>query len=73
MFSKALLYTAVTRAQKLCVLIGEQRALSIALSRGEHRRRNSTLTERVLDPVARATAASEAANSSGGSAHGYMR
>src|SRR5439155_16978335 len=34
MLSRALLYTAVTRAQRLCVLVGERRAVAIALARG---------------------------------------
>ena len=33
MLSRALLYTAVTRAQRLCVLVGERRAVAIALGR----------------------------------------
>ncbi|MDX6486757.1 MAG: exodeoxyribonuclease alpha subunit, partial [Gaiellaceae bacterium] len=47
MLSRALLYTAVTRAQRLCVLVGERRAVSMALARGEERRRNSALAERI--------------------------
>mgnify|MGYP000735848631 CR=1 FL=1 len=31
--------TAITRAQRLCVLVGERRAVAIALARGEERRR----------------------------------
>ena len=38
MLSRALLYTAVTRAQRLCALVGERRAVAIALARGEQRR-----------------------------------
>ena len=33
MLSRALLYTAVTRAQRLCVLVGERRAVAMALGR----------------------------------------
>src|SRR4051795_10395096 len=47
MLSRALLYTAVTRAQRLCVLVGEKRAASMALARSEERRRNSALAERI--------------------------
>jgi exodeoxyribonuclease V alpha subunit len=46
MLSRSLLYTAVTRAQRLCVLAGERRAVATALARGE-RRRNSALAERI--------------------------
>ena len=33
MLSRALLYTAVTRAQRLCVLVGERKAVAMALAR----------------------------------------
>ena len=49
MLSRALLYTAVTRAQRLCALVGERRAVAIALARGEERRRNSALAEKIVD------------------------
>jgi len=48
MLSRALLYTAVTRAQKLCVLVGERRAVSVAVARAEQRRRHSALAERIV-------------------------
>ena len=51
MLSRALLYTAVTRAQRLCMLIGERRAVATALARSEQRRRNSALAERIVDAV----------------------
>ena len=47
MLSRPLLYTAVTRAQRLCVLAGERRALQVAVARGEGRRRWSALAERM--------------------------
>jgi exodeoxyribonuclease V alpha subunit len=49
MLSRALLYTAVTRAQLLCVLVGERRAVAMALGRAEQRRRHSGLVQRILD------------------------
>jgi exodeoxyribonuclease V alpha subunit len=49
MLSRALLYTAVTRAQRLCVLVGERKAVSMALNRAEQRRRHSGLVDRILD------------------------
>ncbi|MGZ4386019.1 MAG: ATP-dependent DNA helicase, partial [Gaiellaceae bacterium] len=48
MLSRALLYTAVTRAQRLCILVGERRAVTIALGRAEQRRRHSALAERIV-------------------------
>jgi len=47
MLSRPLLYTAVTRAQRLCVLVGERRALATALARAEGRTRHSSLAERI--------------------------
>jgi exodeoxyribonuclease V alpha subunit len=49
MLSRALLYTAVTRAERLCILVGERRAIAMALGRSEQRRRHSGLVERILD------------------------
>jgi exodeoxyribonuclease V alpha subunit len=48
MLSRALLYTAVTRAQRLCILVGERKAIAVALGRVEQRRRHSGLVERIL-------------------------
>jgi exodeoxyribonuclease V alpha subunit len=48
MLSRALLYTAVTRAQLLCVVAGERRAIMTAVARGEGRRRWSALAERIV-------------------------
>jgi ATP-dependent exoDNAse (exonuclease V) alpha subunit len=50
MLWRALLYTAVTRAQRLCVLVGERRAVAMALARAEQRRRYSGLVERIVAP-----------------------
>jgi len=46
--SRNLLYTAVTRAQKLCVLAGDQRALARALANTDALDRHSRLVERML-------------------------
>ncbi len=51
MLSRPLLYTAVTRAEKLCVIVGERRALATAVGRAEGRRRHSGLAERIVDLV----------------------
>jgi exodeoxyribonuclease V alpha subunit len=48
MLSRPLLYTAVTRAQLLCILAGERRAVVTAVARGEGRRRWSGLAERIV-------------------------
>jgi exodeoxyribonuclease V alpha subunit len=49
MLSRPLLYTAVTRAERLCVIVGERRALATAVGRAEGRRRHSALAERIVD------------------------
>jgi exodeoxyribonuclease V alpha subunit len=49
MLSRALLYTAVTRAQKLCVLVGERKAVALAVARAEQQRRHSALAERIVE------------------------
>jgi exodeoxyribonuclease V alpha subunit len=51
MLSRPLLYTAVTRAERLCVLAGERRAVSVAVGRGEGRRRHSALAGRIAAQV----------------------
>ena len=50
MLTRSLVYTAVTRASKLCVMTGEKRAISMAVDKVDARRRNSTLSARILDP-----------------------
>ncbi|MBA2523156.1 MAG: ATP-binding domain-containing protein [Solirubrobacterales bacterium] len=45
--SRNLLYTAVTRAQKLCVLAGDERALRRALANTDALDRHSRLVERM--------------------------
>ena len=49
MLSRPLLYTAVTRAERLCVIVGERRALATAVGRAEGRRRHSALAERIVE------------------------
>ena len=51
MLKRGLIYTAVTRAKRLCVMIGERRALAKAIKDPESRNRNSTLVDRILDPA----------------------
>jgi exodeoxyribonuclease V alpha subunit len=49
MLTRNLVYTAVTRAQDVCVLVGEPAALAIALGRTDARRRHTRLRELVAD------------------------
>jgi exodeoxyribonuclease V alpha subunit len=47
MLSRNLLYTAVTRAKRLCVLIADPRALRVALDEQRRERRSTGLAERL--------------------------
>lgn len=47
MLDRQLIYTAMTRATKLLLIVGTQRALSIATQREKSRKRNTRLTERI--------------------------
>jgi len=47
MLQRHLLYTAVTRAKRLCVLVGSRRALRMALDNAEESSRQSALADRV--------------------------
>jgi exodeoxyribonuclease V alpha subunit len=47
MLTRNLLYTAVTRAQEVCVVVGERAALAIAVGRPDARRRHTRLRELV--------------------------
>ncbi len=58
MLSRNLLYTAVTRAKRLCVLVADPRALRIALGELRRERRSTGLAERLRAAV---SGASEAA------------
>jgi exodeoxyribonuclease V alpha subunit len=51
MLKRALVYTAVTRAKKVCLMIGERRALAKAVKDPESAKRNSSLVDRILDPA----------------------
>jgi exodeoxyribonuclease V alpha subunit len=47
MLQRNLLYTAVTRAEKLCVLVGNPKAIRIAIHNNQYAHRNSLLAERI--------------------------
>jgi exodeoxyribonuclease V alpha subunit len=47
MLSRPLLYTAITRARKDCVLVGDSAALAAAVNRGESGGRYSGLADRL--------------------------
>ncbi|KAK4532371.1 hypothetical protein CCYA_CCYA12G3228 [Cyanidiococcus yangmingshanensis] len=47
LLTRNLLYTAITRAQELCVVIGSYRAISMAIRNESGRRRNTSLVQRL--------------------------
>jgi exodeoxyribonuclease V alpha subunit len=49
MLSRPLIYTAITRAKRTCVLVGERPALAMAVQRDDSGRRFSALAERLRD------------------------
>lgn len=49
MLTRNLLYTGITRAERVCVAVAQPGALAIALSRRDARRRNTRLAE-LLEP-----------------------
>ena len=51
MLARNLLYTGVTRGKKLVVLVGQRRAIAIAVPNGGTRRRWSKLREWMADGV----------------------
>ena len=53
MLQRNLLYTAVTRARRLVVLVGSRRALSMAIDNAEARMRRSALCERLVRALSR--------------------
>ena len=49
LLQRSLLYTALTRARKLVILLGTKKALKLAVSRSESRERITTLQERIKE------------------------
>jgi len=47
LLQRNLLYTAITRARQLCVLVGSPRALAVATTTERRQRRNTRLAERL--------------------------
>jgi exodeoxyribonuclease V alpha subunit len=48
MLQRNLLYTAITRARQLVVLVGSRRALSMAIANADQSARESLLEERLV-------------------------
>lgn len=49
LLQRSLLYTALTRAKKLVIVIGTKKALNLAITRSESRERTTTLAERLKE------------------------
>ncbi len=49
MLQRNLLYTAVTRARELLILVGEKKALAIAIKRADVHERNTKLRDRIVE------------------------
>ena len=56
MLQRNLIYTGITRAKKICVLIGTKKALSFAIRNMSVLKRNTKLKERLNPELARPTA-----------------
>ncbi len=53
MLQRNLLYTAITRARRLCVIVGDLRALRRAVENDALKQRNTGLAERLRGPALR--------------------
>jgi exodeoxyribonuclease V alpha subunit len=53
MLRRNLLYTAVTRAKRLCVIVGDPRAIERAVTREDESRRHTALGRRLGEVLAR--------------------
>ena len=49
LLQRSLIYTAITRARKLVIILGTKKALSLAVTRAESRERITTLEERLRE------------------------
>ncbi len=49
LLQRSLIYTALTRAKKLVIVLGTKKALNLAVTRAESRERTTTLAERLID------------------------
>jgi hypothetical protein len=59
MLSKPLLYTAMSRAQKLLILVGDKKGLMLSLRKNAAPARNSLLSERLHRAVTMPSSASD--------------
>ena len=49
LLQRSLIYTALTRAKKLVIVLGSKKALNLAITRAESRERTTTLSERLKE------------------------
>ena len=55
MLRRALIYTAITRAKKKVILVGQKKALFLAIHRNDNIARNTMLAQRIIEEYAKAT------------------
>ena len=67
MLQRNLLYTGVTRARKILVMIGEKRAISYAIRNNRATERNTRLAQRLRDAVSLETGSGETGSGETGS------
>ncbi len=51
MLTRALYYTGTTRAKDVCVMVGEKKAMAMAVKNAEMAKRNSLLSLRIINPA----------------------
>jgi exodeoxyribonuclease V alpha subunit len=49
LLQRSLIYTAITRAKNLVILLGTKKALNLAVTRAESKERTTTLSERMKE------------------------
>ena len=59
MLKRPLVYTAITRAKQRVIIVGDRKALFIAISKADAEKRETLLAERIAGEMAAAAAANE--------------
>ena len=49
LLQRSLIYTAITRARKLVIVVGTKKTLNLAVTRADSRERTTTLSERLKE------------------------
>jgi exodeoxyribonuclease V alpha subunit len=51
MLQRNLFYTAITRAKKICIVVGTKSAVSTSVNNTKETKRNTTLKQRILNKI----------------------